>query len=184
MTLLHAPATVFTRVRQRNMPAPRELEMPSEGRTHKVNPQTSVSAFRSFALEAHVHVDDITAEETVRLMLAFYRHVRAPEGLLEEGGDVLHYEWGLSRCGEAELFHIELSREFTEAGQDENNTSRLTIGLHYKPTFTLRAIREGSLWCSSRADEEAFGRSIRSGEAYWALAKLPPAEVALEWTLV
>jgi len=182
MILLQAPATALTRVRPRPMLVPRELELPPEGRAHsRLNPQSSVSAFRTFALQSQVHVDDITAEEAVRLMLAFYRHVRTPEGLLEEGGDILHYEWGLSHCGEAELFHVEISREFTEVGHEENGVSRLTIGLHYRPTFTLRAIQEGCLWCSSRADVDAFGRSIRSGETYWALATVPPAEVALEW---
>jgi hypothetical protein len=97
---------------------------------------------------------------------------------------VLQYEWGLSHCGETDLFHFELTREFTEVNHEDNGTSRFTLGLHYKPTFTLRAIQEGSLWCSSRSDAEAFGRSIRGSEAYWTVATLPPAEVALEWNPV
>jgi hypothetical protein len=160
------------------------LDVPLGGRAHgKLNPECSVSSFRSFALQSHVHVDDINAEEAVRLMLAFYSHVTAPEGLLEEGGDVLHCEWGLYHCGEVELFHFEIAREFTEAGKEEdgNGVSRLTVGLHYRPTFTLRAITEGSHCCSSRLELNSFTQAVWTSEAYQAVATLPPAEIALEW---
>ena len=188
MTLLQTPRIGLTRARTRPQWAPRALALdvpPSVETQSRLNPECSVSSFRSFALQSHVHADDINAEEAVRLMLAFYRHVQTPDGLLEEGGDVLHFEWGLYHCGEAELFHFELNREFTQAWKhEENGVSRFTIGLHYKPTFTLRAIKGGDKWCSSRAEIDAFGRTILAHEVYQAIACLPPAEVALEWNPV
>src|SRR5947207_2747217 len=96
MILLQSPGTAMARARFRTQPPLRDLDLPAKGQAHsRLNPECSVSSFRSFALQSHIHVDDITAEEAVGLMLAFYRHVRAPDGLLEEGGDVLHFEWGL-----------------------------------------------------------------------------------------
>ena len=183
MTLLQLPRAAAVRDRDRTPPPLRPLEPPAipliEGR---LNPECSVSAFRSFAVGSHVHADDINAEEAVRLMLAFYAHVRAPKGLLEEDGDILHVEWGMYDCGETELFHFELSREFTEAGKsEENGLSRFTLGLHYRPTFTLRALAAGHLSCWSPADIEAFKSEIRLSDVYRAVATLQPAEVALEW---
>jgi hypothetical protein len=85
-------------------------------------------------------------------------------------------------CGETELFHFELSREFTEAGKsEENGMSRFTLGLHYRPTFTLRALAAGQHCCWSPADIEAFKSEIRLSDVYRAVATLQPAEVALEW---
>ena len=188
MILLQPSCDALLRARMSHAPARTRSELrvldafPSARAHSKLNPECSVSSFRSFALQSHVHVDDITAEDAVRLMLAFYRHVHAPVGLLEDDGDTLHFEWGLFDCGETELFHFELSREFTEASrQEDNGTSRFTLGLHYKPTFTLRAIGNGDQWCHSRADVDAFAQSMLEHEAYKALACLPPAEVALEW---
>jgi len=174
------------RTRPQKLPAIRTLETPPncipQGRFH---PQCSVPSFRSFALQSHVHADDITAQEAVSLMLAFYRHVRAPEGLLAVDGDVLQLEWGVYDCGETELFHFELNRHFTEAGsEEENRESKFTLGLYYRPTFTLRALQGGEHWCWSHADVDAFRDNIRASEVYCAVATLPPAEVALEWNPV
>jgi hypothetical protein len=184
MTLLQLPRAAAVRAQARTLPPLRPLDAPAasaiEGR---LNPECSVPAFRSFAVGSHVHADEINAEEAVRLMLAFYEHVHAPEGLLAEDGDVLQVEWGMYDCGETELFHFELSREFTEAGKaDENRVSRFTLGLHYRPTFTLRALAAGNRWCWSPADIEAFKSEIRLSEVYRAVATLQPAEVALEWS--
>jgi hypothetical protein len=79
MILLQSPSIAIKRVRPRTLPPLRELDVPPCLRADsRLNPQCSVSSFRSFALQSQVHVDDITAEEAVRLMLAFYRHVRTP----------------------------------------------------------------------------------------------------------
>jgi hypothetical protein len=186
MILLQPPFPMTVRTRPQKLPAIRTVETPltsiPQGRFH---PQCSVPSFRSFALHSHIHADDITAQEAVSLMLAFYRDVRAPEGLLEKDGDVLQLEWGTYDCGETELFHFELSRHFTEAGSDEENReSKFTIGLHYRPTFTLRALQGGEHWCWSHADVDAFRDDIRASEVYRAVSTLPPAEVALEWNRV
>ncbi len=183
MILLPTPTTFLKRAHSRTAWKPRALDLPSPLQTEsRLNPECSVSSFRSFALQSHVHADDITAEEAVRLMLAFYTQVTAPEGLLEDRGDVLHFEWGLYQCGEAELFHFELNREFTEKWKgDDNGVSRFTLGLHYRPTFTLRALKPGDAWCCSRAEIQDFGRRMLSDEVYRAIECLPPAEVALEW---
>jgi len=173
------------RARSRSLPVIRTLDTPAAPPHGRFHPKCSVPSFRSFALQSHIHADDITAQEAVGLMLAFYRHVRAPEGLLEGDGDVLQVEWGVYECGETELFHFELSRHFTEAGrEDDNRESKFTIGLHYRPTFTLRAIQGGEHWCWSHSDVDAFREDIRASEVYQAVATLPPAEVALEWNPV
>lgn len=187
MILLQPPATTPLRANSRTVKAPRDLDVPLSGRGFtRLNPEGSVTAFRSFALQSHVHVDDITAEEALRLMLVFYRHVRTQDGRLEEEeGDTLHCEWGISECGGSDLFYFELSREFCEAdSDDEGGVSRLTIGLHFKPTFTLRAIKSGHLWCPSREEADDFDYSLRSSDVFWAISTLPPAEVALEWNPV
>jgi hypothetical protein len=185
MTLLETPFPMPVRARARSVPPIRSFEPPLNPPHGRFHPRCSVSSFRSFALQSHVHADDITAQDAVSLMLAFYRHVRAPEGLLESDGDVLQAEWGVYDCGETDLFHFELSRHFTEAGRsDENGESRFTIGLHYRPTFTLRALGAGEHWCWSHADVDSFRDSIRASEVFQAVAILTPAEVALEWNPV
>jgi hypothetical protein len=183
MTLLQFPRTAAVRAPARTLPPLRPLDAPEHSAIEgRLNPECSVSAFRSFAVGSHVHADEINAEEAVRLMLAFYKHVHAPEGLLEDDGDVLQVEWGMYDCGETELFHFEMSREFTEAGKPEDNgVSRFTLGLHYRPTFTLRSLAAGNRWCWSPAEIDAFMNEIRLSEVYGAVATLQPAEVALEW---
>lgn len=183
MILLHPPTNTPLRTSARTVKGPRDLDVPLNGRGFsRLNPECSVTAFRSFALQSHIHVDDITAEEALRLMLAFYRHVRTPDDRLEPNGDTLHCEWGLSDCGNSDLFSFELSREFSEAGgDDDHGVSRLTVGLLYKPTFTLRAIKAGHLWCPDREEMDDFDYSLRSSDVFWALSTIPPAEVALEW---
>ena len=147
-----------------------------------IHPEHSLSAFRTYAAHHHVHVDEITADQAFQLMLGFYRDVMVPECSDVKDADMLVCEWGLSECGETELYHFEISRQFTECDtDDETGVSRLTIGLHFKPTFTLRAIPAGELLCRGGDDLLEFEQLVRSSDAFWAVATLTPAEVAFEW---
>lgn len=147
-----------------------------------IHPEHSLSAFRTYASHRHVHVDDLTADEAFQLMLGFYRDVMVPECSDVKDADMLLCEWGLYDCGGTDLYHFEISRQFTECDTDDDTgVSRLTIGLHFKPTFTLRAIPAGELICQGGEDLASFEQAVRSSDAFWAVATLSPAEVALEW---
>jgi hypothetical protein len=150
-----------------------------------MHPEHSLATFRSMAADNHLHVDDLTASDAFRLMMTFYREVQASGCPEHDQGDMLLCEWGLFQCGEQDLFHFEISRQFTEDGDGEAaETSLLTVGLHYRPTFTLRAIPPGELWCPSRAGADAFEQEMRAHDVFWSVATVPPAEVALEWILI
>ena len=171
--------------RQRRLPPPSQLDSHFELQPGRLNPEDSVSAFRSHALQNHAHVESLCAAEAFRLMVSFYRKVRARNCAPHEGGDALHCEWGLYHCGRTELFHFEITRQFTQTWeQDEETRSRLTLALHYRPTPALREIHAGELWCPSRLELAEFECHIVCNDAYAAVTAQPPVEVAIEWNPV
>ena len=150
-----------------------------------MHPSESVSKLQELSTAAGTPVASMGAREAVDRMLEFYRDVRAENCVTDEEGDMLLCQWGLYDWGGGASFQFNLTRQFIEPGDEDNEgMSQLSLTLHYAPTDVLLALSNGDLWCESPAGLAEYEQSIRAGDAFLAVTPLKPVKVDLEWAPV
>ena len=148
------------------------------GKGFGMRPDTSRAAFESFVREHGESVVVLTPEAGVRLMLDFYRDVRA-EGVagLDENGDTLLFEWGTFDWGEGSHFQIDICRQFREAKlQDDDAISQLRLVFYFVPTEERLQLKDGRRWCDQPKWLPEFQVFVQENRAYQAVA-LSHAEI-------
>lgn len=149
-----------------------------------MQPADSASAFQAAVTAAGMTVEGLDAAAALTQMVAFYRDVRAENCLLDEEGDTLLCEWGMHAEGPEPGFQLELTRQFIEPGdEDEDGMSQLSLTLHYAPSAALRALGSGTQVCGSPDELAEFEKNIHASEPYRAVAALKPLETTLVWFL-
>ncbi len=147
-----------------------------------MQPSDSKARFEKFITDSGSLLAALTAAEATRLMLAFYRSVRAANCPLDESGDMLLFQWGAYDFGEGDTFRYDITRQFILSGSEgDEGMSQLSLTVHYAVTEPLRALK-GNRWCSSPAQAAEFEEFIRSHEATFAAATLKPLRVTLDWS--
>jgi hypothetical protein len=150
-----------------------------------MNPEESLELFRGRLERAGLSPETLTPAEALAQMLAFYREVRANRCVLDAEGDMLLFAWGTRDAGEGEMFHLEITRQFIQPGdEDEDGMSQLWIIMHFEVTPALEKIGEGEHWCESPDEANAFQEFVLGHEAYRAVVELTPATVEVDWAMV
>ncbi|WP_395751333.1 hypothetical protein [Prosthecobacter sp.] len=127
-------------------------------------------------------VETLGAEGALEQMTAFYRNVRAESCILDEEGDTLLCEWGLHEEGPVPGFQLEFTRHFIEPGdEDEDGMSQLSLTLYYSPAPELQALENGTRLCTMPDGAMEFENSVRSSEAFQAVARLKPVKTDAAW---
>ncbi len=124
----------------------------------------------------------LTLAQGIRLMISFYRAVRAEGCALNMCGDLLLFLWGTDDWGQGQTFTCEIMRHFivTKKGEgDFGAMSQLSLTFHFTPSAPLKKLREGKRWCSKPKDLAAFEAHIACTEACQATAGLRPNKVTL-----
>jgi hypothetical protein len=151
-------------------------------RPHRMQPSDSKDRFERFINESGSSLAGLTAADASRLMLAFYRQVRAADCPLDERGDMLLFQWGVHDFGEGNTFHYDITRQFILSGsQSDEGMSQLSLTVHFAATGPLRALK-GDRWCSTPVQTAELEEFIRSHEATCAVARLKPLKVTLDWS--
>jgi hypothetical protein len=150
-----------------------------------MNPEEALQMFRGRVERAGLTLEKLTPAEALAQMLAFYREVRADRCVLDAEGDMLLFAWGVRDAGEGETFHLEITRQFIQPGdEDEDGMSQLWIIMHFDTTPALEKIGEGEHWCESPDEANAFQEFVLAHEAYRAVVERTPSKVEVDWAMV
>ncbi len=129
-------------------------------------------------------MDGLTPVQGIRLMLDFYRDVRADGCELDEDGDMLLFQWGTYDFGDGRSFQFDLTRQLTVAEPEEDDDSamsQLSFTFHFTPSAQFDALKDGNRWCSTPDELEDFETFITGSDAHRAVATARPAKVTLEY---
>ena len=151
-----------------------------------MKPREAKDEFENFVAGAGTAVSAFKAIDAIRLMLDFYREVRAEDCELEADGDMLLFQWGISEQGrEGRYFDFTLTRQFTdELVEDGGEVTHLSLTCHFAVTPELEALKTGSKWCANPDELAGFEHFIGKTAAFKAVAKLPPENVSLTYGAV
>src|SRR5262245_10947013 len=94
--------------------------------------------------------------DAIEAMLDFYAAERAEGCALEDDGDMLLYQWGTHDWGDGESFELDITRQFTVTGEEDDDTRQLSLRFKFKPSAELRELGDGNRWCHSPSKLQAF----------------------------
>lgn len=147
-----------------------------------MKPENSKKELEALIKKSGTPIGGLTPAEGVRLMLDFYRDVRAEDCPLEEDGDMLLFQWGTHDSGEGETFQLDITRQFIHAAdEDDDGMSQLSLTFHFKPTPELTELEDGNQWCNTPEEVEEFEKFIMGDAAYEAVADVKAVRVGLEY---
>ncbi len=150
-----------------------------------MQPEDSAEQFEQFVAAAGLSVATLVPSEAARLMLAFYRQVRADSCLLDQQGDMVLFQYGAYDFGQGRTFQFDLTRQFVTDAEDvdDQEMSQLSLTVHFAVADQLRAL-SGERWCESLAEADEFEQFITSQEVTAAVASIQPLRTTLEWGYV
>ncbi len=149
-----------------------------------MKPETAATEFVNFMARRALVRQDLTPEQGVPAMLAYYREERANGLSFERDADMLLYQWGTYDWGRGESFELNITRQLILYEGDDQDIWQLRLTFNFKPTDTLRDLRRGDRWCANPGELAEFENFIRASEAYRAVAALNPVTLDLDYEAV
>ena len=149
-----------------------------------MTPKNSKEELEKRIKQSGKRLADLTFAQGIRLMINFYRAVRAEGCVLNMCGDMLLFLWGTDDWGQGQTFTCEIMRHFIVTGKGEDGCgamSLLSLAFHFTPSARLDRLMEGNRWCSKPQDLANFEARIACTEACQAVAGLRPNKVTLEY---
>lgn len=125
----------------------------------------------------------LTPAQGIRLMLDFYRDVRAKDCELDDDGDMLLFQWGTYDFGKGRSFRFDITRQFIVEDEDDSPMSQLSFVFHFAPSAQLGALK-GNRWCGTLDELDDFETFITGADAYRAVAAARPEKVTLDYRRV
>ncbi|MBX3425570.1 MAG: hypothetical protein KF688_07825 [Pirellulales bacterium] len=147
-----------------------------------MNVQQAKLSFEQLLASGGHSVESLGVERGVRLMLDFYRNQRCEGCSIDNDGDMLLYQWGVT--GSEGLFEIDLTRQFIVGeDSDDENIWQLSLTCQFSPTSELQAISSGNKWCSKPKPQavDYFEKFIRDSATYRSVVDLQPTAVLLNF---
>jgi len=145
----------------------------------------SRDAFEEFLASRRGSLDTIDASSALQLMIDFYIGVRADDVDLENGGDMLVFQWGTYDWGSGPSFQYDVTRQLISEGIDEDDTDdafwQLSLTLHYVPTAETQAMGGGDHWCAGLDRVDEFRKFIRDSAATALARRAAPRRVELRF---
>ena len=150
-----------------------------------MTPNTSKNEFEKHIKQFGVPIADLTPAQGIRLMLDFYRDVRADSCEFENDADMLLFQWGTYGGGAERSFTFDITRQFIleepEEEDDEYTISQLSLIFHYAPSAQFAAAKNDNRWCSTPDELADFEAFILGSPAYQAVAEARPTKVVLHF---
>jgi hypothetical protein len=147
-----------------------------------MNAQQAKLFFNQLLASGGHTVESLGVEQGVRLMLDFYRNQRCENCSIDNDGDMLLYQWGMT--GSEERFELDLTRQFI-VGEDssDENTWQLSLTYQFSATSELQSISTGNKWCSQPKPQavDYFEKFVRDSAAYRSIVDLEPTAVLLNF---
>lgn len=133
-------------------------------------------------LSARIDLDELTANEALDAMVAFYREVRADDVEIEEDGDMLVAEWSFGRGEEAFELHLTRQLIITEEDEDtEDEIWQLRLTLEFDVDLVNDVQPGRTEWCSDPVDSEELADAVREESFFDDLDGQEPSDVRLTY---
>lgn len=149
-----------------------------------MNTHAARESFEHFLAEGGLALERLTVAQGLAAMLAFYRTQRADDCPADADGDMLLYQWGMSRGDDGDFFVLDMTRQFILGGDSEDeNIWQLSLTFKFEPTDALRAILSGNKWCPKPRPQavDYFEGFVRESDAYRAVSDSESLRVGLDY---
>ena len=148
-----------------------------------MRPQQAKTKLEERIKQSGTATADLTLAQGVRLMLDFYRDVRAQGVDLDEDGDMLLFQWGTYDWdGTGRTFQCDITRQFIKAGSGgDDGMTQLSFTFHFQPSPELEKMAKGNKWCNVPKELKKFEKFITDSEAFKAVSEAKPAKVEIHY---
>jgi hypothetical protein len=150
----------------------------------------SADTLVAFRQRVGVQVERMPLPVGFETLIRFYQECRAADALpVEEGGDMLLFQWGTYDWGQGESFEINLTRQIIFPADEADNVSgdddpeiwQLRLTYYFSPQDALRTLGEGNQWCERPNDLPSFRATVLSSPHVALAAKYDSKHVELLW---
>jgi hypothetical protein len=152
-----------------------------------MTPESAKQEMEKRFTQSGVAMSALTPEQGIRLMLDFYRDVRAEKCELAADGDMLLFQWGTYDWDGGRSFQFDITRQFivshSDDEDDDDAISQLSLKFHFTPSTESDAIESSNHWCSTPDESPDFETFIFDSDAYRAVQDLRPSKVTLDYDL-
>jgi hypothetical protein len=150
-----------------------------------MKPITAKAEFEKFVRKSGTTIARLAPENGIRLMLEFYKQIRADNCPIDEDGDMLLYQWGTYNWGEGPYFQCDITRQFIETGfEGDDSISQLSMCFYFCPSEELKELKSGNRWCSSPTELSDFESFIKANATYLRFATADPAKIKVKYSKI
>lgn len=125
----------------------------------------------------------LTPKRALEAMLSFYRECRAEGCDLEEDGDMLLFQWGVTRSGDP-AFELDLTRQFIVSSGEDHDITQLHLTFRFAVDESTASLDAGDEWCTSPSELDAFTKLIRGHAAFRTVSLRTDGMLALTYDQV
>jgi hypothetical protein len=145
-----------------------------------VDPLELEAAFRQFAGEAGVDLDNDPHPRVFATMLRFYAEVRAEGCDPGDDEDMLLLDWGSYDWGAGRAYEIDLTRQLVLPGRGaEEDLRELHVVYRFPNTGPLASVPQGNDWWGSPDQIDEFEEALTGNVALVAAAGAEPESVEI-----
>jgi len=150
-----------------------------------MTPFDSAAEFADFATRRGFALETATPAQGFDAMIAFFQEVGPASQIVEGEGDMLLYQWGVHDWGEGPSFQFNITRQFIEIEEDEEQVmSPLGITFHFPPSDEAKAFGVQNQWCESIDGVAELIDFISQSAPYAALKDSRADRVEVSWSPV
>jgi hypothetical protein len=145
-----------------------------------MHPNDARLKFESALAAAGKQLSGLRPGDGIRLMLDFYRTVRAEGCDMEQDGDMLLFQYGTDE----QRFGLDVTRQFILEGAEDEEFRQLSLRFEFIASPDLAAIGCGDRWCASPSDVDDFERFVATHPATVAVGCREDGQVRLTYECV
>jgi hypothetical protein len=145
-----------------------------------MHPKHAKLKFESALAAAGKQLNGLRPGDGIRLMLDFYRTVRAEGCDMERDGDMLLFQYGTHE----RQFDLDMTRQFIIGGGGDEDIWQLSLRFQFIASPSLESIGIGDRWCSSPSDADEFEGFIATHAAMLAVGCREDGQVRLTYQCV
>ena len=135
--------------------------------------------FEKYLSERRLSVEQVDAENALVAMAGFYLDVRADKVDMEQGGDMLLFDWGTYEWDDGPRFQYCVSRQFILDGEVPQ-CWHLALTLYYDSDSRTLTLDAGQRACPSFADLDSFMAFVDGAPATRYARRRHPSGIRLD----
>jgi len=118
-------------------------------------------------------------------VLSFYAQ-RQFDGLVDDDGDMLLFQYGIYDWGLGPLFEVDLTRQFIEVERDDDDEvlSQFRLTCFFEPTAELKALGSDDKLCRDKSELGAFSVWVMAHPVLAAVDGAERLRTEVRWELV